>query len=208
MSAVATSNKSQSKPEARPLEVLLSLPPDAVLTVEEVRIYSRLKSRQAVYNWLNDSQDPLPASKHGGWRIVKRDLDAYLRRRHNRRSSDGDGYSASDETLRRHLGLLIEIAGAAVAWRRASLVYRGIADQSAAYHVSPDQELFERTFAEVEAAREKVLSLTNTVSDDTLSRLRFMLPSIHSDIALAESKPEEAEGEEGDARVPAASPAA
>jgi hypothetical protein len=196
----ATSKQSQSKPDARPLAVLLALPPDAVLNPEEVRIYSRLKSRQAVYNWLRDPNDPLPASKHAGWRIVKRDLDAFLRRRHNRRATDGEDYGTSDETLRRHVGLLIEVGQATIAWRRARRLHRTAMASVDSLESPPDLEWLDSTFAEAEAAGVRLQTLSQPLNEETLTRLRFMLPSIHSDIALVESRGEYADGEEAESR--------
>ena len=179
-----TSKKSPATPEARPLEVLLSLPPDAVMNVEEVRIYSRLKSRQAVYNWLNDKKDPLPASKHAGWRVVKSDLDAYLRRRHNRRDADQPEHDTSDESLRRHLALMIEVCKTALEWKRAGAML-------VAAGATLDLEFVEQRSEEFTRVDEQLKRLLAPLSERTLTSLRFMLPSIHSDLTLQDEPSEE-----------------
>lgn len=187
-----TTNTLQPASDARSYDELIALPHDAILNPEEVRIYARLKSRQAVYNWLNDETDPLPASKKGGWRIAKSDLDAYLRKKHNRRESDqAVTQSTSDETLRRHLGHLIEISQAVIAWRRARLTFQAASDSVINPGAGgPDMEWIDKTLTDVTTTQERVYALSNSLSEESLTKLRFMLPSIHSDLALSsESAP-------------------
>lgn len=176
-------NKTLPAPAARTLDELTALPPDAFLNPEEVRIYARLESRQAVYNWLNDKDDPLRASKKGRWRILKSDLDAYLRKKRSRRASDQAIGGTSDETLQKNLGLLIEIVQAVIAWKRASAIFR--AAQDSTFTSAPDEEWINTTFADMNLKREQLYRLTSSISEETLTSLRFMLPSIHSDLALA-----------------------
>jgi len=187
--------KEPSTPVARPLEVLMALPPDAYLNPEEVRIYARLLSRQAVYNWLNDEHDPLPATKAGGWRIRRGDLDAYLRKKHNRRETDQPTHGTSDETLRRQLGLLIEVSKAALEWKRAGAMLRAAGE-------SFDLEFLEQRAEELRQKGAQLETLVAAVSERTLTSLRFMLPSIHSDLTL----PQEPAGAEAATTV--AEPAA
>lgn len=169
--------KDPRAPVARPLEVLMTLPPDAYLNPEEVRIYARLQSRQAVYNWLNDEHEPLPATKAGGWRIRRSDLDAYLRKKHNRRETDQAAHGTSDETLRRQLGLLIEVGKAALEWKRAGAMLRAAGE-------SFDLEFVEERNEELTQKIVQLGMLLSSVSERTLTSLRFMLPSIHSDLTL------------------------
>lgn len=191
-------------PEARPLEVLLTLPADALLNPEEVRIYARLKSRQAVYNWLNDKNDRLPGMKKGGWRIVKCDLDAYLRQKHNRRDSDrADEPNTSDETLRRQLAQLIEIGQSLILWRRANSTWLAAGDPYGPGGGKPDVEWINKAFDDANAKREHLVQIGGALSEEMLTRLRFMLPSMHSDLAL----PDHTEEDSG-ASAPHAAPLA
>lgn len=176
--------------KARSLDELESLPLDATFNPEEARIYAHLKSRQAIYNWLNDRDDPLPASKIGGWRIIKRNLDAYLKKKHNRRASDQAlEQHTSDMTLRQFIGQLIEISQAVIIWRRATIIYRAASDSALKQNV--DVGWLNKTFDEMINSRDRLCALTNSLSDERLTSLRFMLPSIHSTLALSESFTEE-----------------
>lgn len=184
----ADTTTTQTQPEARSLEELIALPPDAILNPEEARIYARLKSRQAIYNWLKDPNDPLPASKKGGWKIIKRDLDAFLRKKHNRRETDrGEEGGASNEVLRATIAQLIEIAQAVLAWKRAAATHRAAVNPASALPSQSDIEWMEQTYDELSAAVDRAHKLGGAVSEQTLTSLRFMLPSIMSDLALSDS---------------------
>jgi hypothetical protein len=177
----------QPQPEARTLEELIALPPAAILNPEEARIYARLKSRQAIYNWLKDPNDTLPASKKGGWKIVKRELDAYLRKRHNRRETDrAEENGASNEVLRTTIAQLVEIAQAVIAWKRAAAIHQASLSPASALPTQTDIEWMEQTYDDLAAARDRAYDLVGPLSEQTLTSLRFMLPSITSGLALAD----------------------
>jgi hypothetical protein len=173
--------KEASTPASRPLEVLTTLPPDAYLNPEEVRIYAHLQSRQAVYNWLTHPTEPLPATKAGGWKIRRQDLDAYLKKKQNRRPDEQAAQNTSDEILRRQLGQLIELGKTALEWKRAGAMLRA-ADGTF------DLEFIEERYVVLTQKGAQLTSQLDGISERTLSSLRFMLPSIHSDLALPQEE--------------------
>lgn len=174
----------QTMPEARPIEVLRALGPDELLNPEEARIYAGLKSRQSIYNWLNDKINPLRGIKKQGWFIRKGDLDLYLLKRQNPQLEKTES-SASDQVLRGHLARLIEVVQAIIVWKRACAVFKAAGDVFGVGGM-PDEDWITSTFEEMNTKKDLVFTLALSLSEETLSGLRFMLPSIHSDLSLSE----------------------
>jgi excisionase family DNA binding protein len=168
-------------PDAGTLSTILALAADEMLTPQQAADELRL-SRQTIYNWIHDADNPLPATKAGGWRIRRGDLARYVEQKHNPQERV-EPERTSDQTLRAYLLQLLEVGRAAVEFRHSSQVFQ--AAQTTGFKDKDSFAFLERCSDDLTAKREQLLSASAGLDDETLTRLRFMLPSITSSLTIS-----------------------
>ncbi|HEY0170276.1 MAG TPA: helix-turn-helix domain-containing protein [Pyrinomonadaceae bacterium] len=165
-------------PDTATINTILALAADDLLTPDQARRELNLKSRQTIYNWIHDNEHPLRAIKAGGWKIRRGDLAAYVLAKQNKGKGAEPAVQPSDEALRKLILRLIEIARAGLECKRAAAIMRAASE-------SLELEFIERSMEELGQKRNQLAQLLGPITEQSLTQLRFMLPSITSSLALA-----------------------
>jgi excisionase family DNA binding protein len=175
-------------PDAGTLRTILALAADEMLTPQQAADELKL-SRQTIYNWIHDPENPLPATKAGGWRIRRGDLARYVQLKHNPQAADTPE-RASNQALRTYLLQLLEVGRAAVELRHSQQIFNmardGVTLDGSTFAV------FDKCNDDLAAKKEQLLSAAAGLDDETILRLRFMLPSITSSLTI--TAPDDDEG--------------